>query len=174
LLLMALAGVGLLLWQRHRAGFVPLPPAAGGSGGSRIPVRPQPAPVAAPEAPSPAPDPILSPAPESAAQVDRAVASIQQLYQALSAKDFNQAQALFGSAAADQFDPEFFRQFERVTVQDLRSTTQVGSSVNLEGTVSFLWPDGSIQSESRSFSVDTASDPPRITASEFGRVLKPR
>jgi len=106
--------------------------------------------------------------------VDRAVSGIQALYGALSAKDFAQARSLFGPAAADQFDPGFFQQFERVTVQDLRTTSEVGSTVNLEGLVSFVWPDGSVQTETRSFSVETSSDPPLITASEFGRVVRPR
>lgn len=99
-------------------------------------------------------------APEGAATVDLAVAGIQQLYQALSAKDFSQAQALYGSAAADQFDPSFFRQFERVSVQDLRATSQTGSTVNLEGVVTFVWPDGSLQTETaRSASTPAAPRP---------------
>ena len=47
-----------------------------------------------------------------------------------------------------EFDPAFFDQFARVTVQDLRLTSQSGSTVNLEGVVSFVYPDGTIQTES--------------------------
>jgi hypothetical protein len=102
------------------------------------------------------------------------VGSIQELYAALSAKDFDRARGLYSEAAADQFDPGFFRQFERVSVQELESTGQVGSSLNLQGVVTFVWPDGSLQTETRTFQVDTSSDPPRISASEFGRVIRPR
>jgi hypothetical protein len=172
LLLMALAGLGVLLWERQST-VVPLSPA----GTDRPP----------PPAPENSPPTDASPAPFSTAPavsqittsgggsaIDRAVGGIQQLYQALSAKDFTQAQALYGSAAADQFDPIFFNQFARVSVQDLHTTSQAESTVNLEGVVTFVWPDGSVQTETRTFSVDTSSTPAVITESEFGRVLTSR
>lgn len=177
LLLLALAAVGLLLWQRHGGG-IPQGALPGSNPSSGSAPSAQPQPLVAPQPPAlPAPDTTAPGSQESSDQtapLDRAVASIQELYGALSAKDFSRAEGLYGSAAADQFTPEFFRQFERVTVQDLRSTSQVGSTVNLEGVVTFVWPDGTLQSETRSFSVDTASSPARITGSEFGQVLSAR
>jgi len=195
-LLMALAGLGLLAWQRQNA-LAPQPPGiphtdpapstaatpppatlpapsepraeAGSDGGTAaLPPPPTLPPASSPEAPG---EPA---APATRAAEDRAVASLQQLYAALSAKDFSQAQPLFAGAAADQFSPGFFRQFERVSVQGLRLISQSGSTLNLEGEVTFVWPDGSVQRESRSFSVDTGSEPARITASDFGRVIAPR
>ena len=53
-------------------------------------------------------------------------------------------------------------------------TSKAGSSLILEGVVTFVLPDGYLQSEKRSFCVDTSSEPPLITASEFGRVITPR
>lgn len=106
--------------------------------------------------------------------LDRAVVSVQQLYAELSAKNFAAASSLYGPVAADQFDADFFNQFERVSVADLHQTSRAGSSVNLEGVVTFVYANGAIQTETRSFSVDTSSTPARITASEFGRVLKSR
>lgn len=195
-LLMALAGLGLLAWQRQSA-LAPQPPGIPNTDPTTsTAATPPPAILPAPSdsrteagrdngtaalPPPPALPPAGSSEPpgEPAAtatrtEQDRAVASLQQLYGALSAKDFNQARMLFAGAAADQFSPGFFRQFERVSVQDLRLTSQTGSTLNLEGEVTFVWPDGSVQRESRSFSVDTGSDPARITASEFGRVITPR
>jgi hypothetical protein len=46
--------------------------------------------------------------------------------------------------------------------------------VSLHGVVTFVYPDGSTQSESRSFVVDTATQPALITASGFNQVLKAR
>jgi hypothetical protein len=102
------------------------------------------------------------------------MATVQQLYSALSNRNVEAARQLFGGAAADQFDPSFFEQFELVSVADLRETSRTGSTVTLQGVVTFLYPDGSSQSESRSFSVDTGATPAVITASAFGQVLKPR
>ncbi|MEB3271032.1 MAG: hypothetical protein VKJ44_05235 [Synechococcus sp.] len=179
-LLMAVAGVGVLLWQRHNAvlpGSTPASPTPASPAtppvADAVPT-PAPTPAPTPTPTEPLPPPATAAADTEAAAVDRAVGSIQELYAALSAKDFDRARGLYSEAAADQFDPGFFRQFERVSVQELESTGQVGSSLNLQGVVTFVWPDGSLQTETRTFQVDTGSDPPRISASEFGQVIRPR
>jgi len=103
-----------------------------------------------------------------------AVAGVEAVYAALSAGDAAGGLERMDGSAADQFDPAFFRQFREVGVSDLRPTAAEGSTVTLEGVVTFVYPDGSRQRESRSFTVDTARTPPRVTASAFGRVLSPR
>ncbi|MCX5946790.1 MAG: hypothetical protein NTY67_00885 [Cyanobacteria bacterium] len=142
-----------------------------------VPAQPTP-PVAAPKpAARIEPDPIAkqsSAVIDATGSIDAAVTSIQLLYGALSNKDFSGSNQYFSSAVGDQFDPTFFRQFERVSISDLHATSTAGSTVNLDGTVSFIYPDGSIQTESRSFSVDTSQSPGLITGSEFGRVIKAR
>jgi hypothetical protein len=112
--------------------------------------------------------------PDEQAQRDQAVATVEQLYTALSSRNIEEARQLFGGTAADQFEPSFFEQFQEVRVAELRETSRTGTTVNLMGVVTFLYPDGSSQSETRSFSVDTASVPAVITASAFGQVVKPR
>lgn len=130
----------------------------------------------APREPAP-PQQELTPPPApnlEQAELDRAIRSVQQLYTALSSGDIDAARRLFGGAAADQFDPSFFSQFSRVSVADLVETGRSGSAVELVGLVTFTYPDGSSQVESRSFSVDTATDPALITASSFQSVVQPR
>lgn len=114
------------------------------------------------------------PGESSTSQEQRAVAVINELYDTLSAKEFEKSKDLYGAGAADQFGPGFFVQFKRVTAQNLRVTSATKSMVNLEGEVIFYWPDGSYQSETRSFSVNTMSQPALITASEFRNVIRPR
>lgn len=131
-------------------------------------------PAIPPQEPSlPEPEPITAPQPPPA-DTDQAIASVQGLYAALSSKTYDQARRFFGGAAADQFDPAFFDQFKQVSVSDLQETSQDGSTVTLRGLVTFVYPDGSVQTESRRFSVDTATTPALITASDFGGVVKPR
>lgn len=185
MLLMALAGIGLWMGQRPHPQMTSVPPpAAGVPAGDAAPsaapidadaTSPDPG-SAAPASQPPTADATTSSAAAAteAAALERPLASVNALYEALSAKDYGRARSLFGAAAADQFDPAFFDQFARVSVQDLRLTSQTGSSVTLEGVVSFVYPDGSLQSETRTFTLDTSSDPPRIIASAFGRVIKPR
>lgn len=118
--------------------------------------------------------PAPTPTPAETDATNAAVASIQELYAALSTKDYSTAASHFGPVAADQFDPTFFNQFERVTVADLRETSRTGSMINFDGVVTFVYPNGDVQTESRRFTVDTRTTPPLITSSEFGRVLQPR
>ena len=110
----------------------------------------------------------------NSADLSRAVASVQQVYNDLSLGNVQAARQRFSGAAADQFDPAFFQQFQRVSVDNLRETGREGSSLNLEGDVTFVYPDGTSQSEARSFTLDTSSDPPLITASSFIQVLQGR
>ncbi|MFM7311689.1 MAG: hypothetical protein ACKO0M_00710 [Cyanobium sp.] len=133
-----------------------------------------PAPTTPPEPaattePPPAPD--LS---QPQADPQAAIATVQQLYTDISSRNTDAARQLFSPAAADQFDPTFFSQFQQVSVSELSETGRSGTTVTLSGVVTFLYPDGTSQSESRSFTVDTATQPALITGSSFGAVLKPR
>lgn len=172
-LLMTLAGVVLLVWQRQST-FAPGSPDTSTSTPARAPgISSDPADSRAMPG-QPEPRSASSGEFSTVTVTDRALRSIQELYNSLSAKDFEKSRLLYGVGAADQFSPGFFSQFKRVTAQNLRVTSKAGSSLNLEGEITFVWPDGSLQSETRSFSVDTSSEPPLITASEFGRVITPR
>ena len=124
-----------------------------------------------PEAP-PVPD-LGQPASNDAATA-KAIASVEQLYNELSLGNMQAARQRFSGEAADQFDPAFFRQFQRVSVDQLRAIGIDGAQVNLEGLVTFVYPDGTSQSESRQFTVDTSTDPALITGSSFGQVTRSR
>ena len=137
---------------------------------SGIPARQDPAPSAA--EPPPALD--LEAIRREAASTAQAVASVEQLYNDLSLGNIQAARQRFGGEAADQFDPAFFSQFQRVSVDNLRERSRDGSLVTLEGLVTFVYPDGTSQSESRSFTVETATDPALITASNFGQITRRR
>jgi hypothetical protein len=155
------SGLLLVLWLQHQA----RQPASGSAPPAALP-----APASSPAAPAAPP----TAAPLGTNAINAAVASIQGLYAALSAKDYATAASHYGPVAADQFDPTFFNQFERVTVADLRETSSTGSMVNFEAVVTFVYPNGDVQTESRRFTVDTRTTPPLITSSEFGQVLQPR
>lgn len=105
----------------------------------------------------------------------RAVGVIENLYAALSAGQWTEAQQYHAPNTRDQFDPQFFAKFQRVTISDLKIASRTSDSLNLIGTNTFVWPDGSIQREERSFTVTPGpGGQPIITSSEFMRVLKPR
>lgn len=106
--------------------------------------------------------------------VDQAVNAVRSLYLRLTDRQFTQAMELVSPDIQWQFKSDFFRQFDRVTVQDLKESGITGSTVNLNGIVTFVWPDGSIQRERRSFSIDTSTTPSRVTSTEFGGIVQSR
>ena len=130
----------------------------------------------APEPATTEPEPATTePKPDPAQlQLNQAVETVRQLYDDISLGNTAAAKQLFSPQAADQFDPAFFSQFQRVAVDSLQEVSRDGSKVTLQGVVTFVYPDGTSQAESRSFTVDTASQPGLITASSFGQVVSPR
>ncbi|MCP9790291.1 hypothetical protein KBZ20_01690 [Vulcanococcus limneticus Candia 3F8] len=143
---------------------------------SPVPVAQPVAPPATPTLPEPEPSPPTTQeaASSGAANLNQAISRVQELYGALSSKNYDAARGFFAGAAADQFDPSFFNQFERVSVGELRESGRSGSTLTLDGQVTFLYPDGTSQLETRSFTVDTATTPAVITNSTFGQVLRSR
>jgi len=107
-------------------------------------------------------------------QLNQAVETVRQLYDDISLGNTAGAKQLFSPQAADQFDPAFFSQFQRVAVDNLQEVSRDGTKVTLQGVVTFVYPDGTSQAVSRSFTVDTASQPGLITASSFDQVVSPR
>jgi hypothetical protein len=187
-LLLALAGVLFWLAERNSPalqGATPSLPSRGAGGAIGLGRNEGTEPTAAASARSgpveTPPAPVLPEGPGSSEQgaegqaaETAAVRTVESLYQALSRQDFSAARALFSGDAADQFDPAFFRQFTRVEVADLQPSSRSAGSVTLDGVVSFFYPDGSLQKEARTFTLDTNSDPPRVVASAFGMVVRPR
>jgi hypothetical protein len=135
----------------------------------RLSDQPAPLPTPAPTAAEPPPVEPAAPAPPIA--MERAISSVRNLYSELSAGDDTAAAQRVNLAVADQFDPIFFAQ---VDVSDLQVIGRSGSQLDLQGVVTFLYPDGSRQMETRTYRVDTSSEPPLITGSAFGRVISPR
>lgn len=154
--------LGGLVWvmqltRQQRDTPTPAPLPAAGSG------------INAPAAATPPPAPDLN-----TLDRDRAIAAVQEIYAELAGGNGQAARQRISNEAADQFDPTFLSQFEQFSVANLVETGREGTLVHLSGVVTFVYPDGSRQSESRSFSVDVGSDPALITASRFEAVISPR
>jgi hypothetical protein len=168
------SGLVLLIWlqqQNNQSASGTAAPSAQHNTPTTPPAEPLPA---TPAPPSPAPTATLPSSPVGTDALNAAVGSIQALYAALSAKDYATAAKYYGPVAADQFDSTFFNQFERVTVANLHQTSNSGSMINFEGVMTFVYRNGDVQTETRTFTVDTSTTPALITSSEFGRVLRSR
>lgn len=97
-----------------------------------------------------------------------------ELYNHVSNQNWDAARAQFSPALAQQFDPGFFGQFDRVSVENLQVIRQTADTVEFLGENTYFYPDGTTQREARTFTVQTVDGQPRIVASSFGRVLKSR
>jgi serine/threonine protein kinase len=104
----------------------------------------------------------------------QAISMLEQLYSQLSQKDYAAAESNFSPALAATFDPGFFDQFARVSVENLAISSQTNDSINFIGENTYVWPDGSTQRERRSFTVRPVTGRLRVTASEFIKVLQLR
>jgi len=103
-----------------------------------------------------------------------AVETVEKLYVFISEKEFDQAYHLYSPEMQSKFSGDFFEQFERVTVEDLSVTSQTTTSVDLIGSNTYFYPDGSTQREERSYRLEKLNGSPIIVSSEFIRVTKPR
>lgn len=104
--------------------------------------------------------------------VNKAIDTIETLYYFLSNKQFDQAGDLYSYQLAAQFDANFFNQFVRVTVENLQVVSQTSSSINFIGYNTYVYPDGSIQKEKRSYTVRKIEGRYKISSSEFIKVIK--
>ena len=107
---------------------------------------------------------------------DAAKAVVEDFYRYVSAGDMDQTRTLVGGTLAEQLDPNgtFFQQFDRVSVERLTVTDQTDSTINLTGFNTYYYPDGTTQEEERTFTVEMMGTDPRLVASEFVRVSRPR
>ena len=103
-----------------------------------------------------------------------AQATVSALYGHVSNQAWDAARSQFGGSLAQQFDPGFFAQFDRVSVENLRVTGQTADTVEFLGENTYVYPDGSTQREQRTFTVQMSDGQPRIVASNFRSVLQSR
>lgn len=129
--------------------------------------------------------PIVRNSPPARAQTNRIVNSnaideseaiqfVENLYVLLSNKSFERARMAYGSQLAARFNPNFFTQFSRVTVDNLQKVSQTNSSVNIIGENTYYYLDGSTQREQRSYTVSNINGQLKVTNSNFIKVTKSR
>jgi len=127
-------------------------------------------------APQPTPEPKRQ-QPQSTSSVgsiDAAIYVIQEWVSAMSDMDTNRANQYMAGDAKRMYDPAFFKQFDRVNVSNLSVDNTSGSFINLSGVMTFVYPDGSVQKETRTFTVFTKDGTAVVTNTEFGKVIRSR
>ncbi|MFQ4140361.1 protein kinase domain-containing protein [Nodosilinea sp. PGN35] len=142
---------------------------------SAPPAAPEPEVTASPE-PAVAAEAPAAPSPQASGELtpEAAQATVSALYSHVSNQAWDAARSQFGGSLAQQFDPGFFAQFDRVSVENLRVTGQTADTVEFLGENTYVYPDGSTQREQRSFTVQMQDGQPRIVGSSFRGVLQAR
>ena len=111
---------------------------------------------------------------DSLTTIDAAIYVIQEWVDAMSNNDTQRASKYMTGAAERMYDPAFFRQFERVNISNLTVDSLSGSFINLSGIMTFVYPDGSVQKETRTFTIFSKDGSTVVTNTEFGKVVDPR
>ena len=111
---------------------------------------------------------------DSSTTIDAAIYVIQEWVEAMSDNDTQRASKYMTGAAERMYDPTFFKQFERVNVSNLTVDSVSGSFINLSGIMTFVYPDGSVQKETRDFTISSKDGSTVVTNTEFGKVVDPR
>lgn len=99
---------------------------------------------------------------------------IENLYQALSNKDFPLAETFYDVSLKQQFNPDFFKQFSKVTVNNLEVIYQDMNMVKFIGENNYIYLDNTYQTEKRNYTVSKIGSQLQITSSNFIEVMKPR
>ncbi|MEM7066221.1 MAG: serine/threonine-protein kinase [Cyanobacteria bacterium P01_B01_bin.77] len=130
-----------------------------------------------PTSPEPSEPPALPNPPEEAStELTPATAQlvVADFYSYLSSRSWEAARSQTGGALAQQFDPGFFEQFDQVSVENLQVIEQTPERIEFLGQNTYVYSDGSIQIEERTFTVQPVDGQPRIIESEFRGVTQSR
>ncbi|MGK7889183.1 MAG: hypothetical protein AB4042_07600, partial [Leptolyngbyaceae cyanobacterium] len=151
-------------------------------------LEPEPVASASEPEPEPVPEPvILEPQPEATEDTvirvgnpnvtvspEVAQGVVSTYYGYVAGQSWEAARSLTGGELAQQFNPEFFQQFQRVTVANLRVIRTSTDTIKLSGQNTYIYPDGTTQLEERTFTVQWIDGQPRIVSSALVRVIKAR
>ncbi len=99
---------------------------------------------------------------------------VKSVYLDLSNKQWTSASSFYSSKISHQFDPNFFKQFNRVDIDDIQVTSRSETTINLVGVNSYFYPEGTTQVEERSYKVELINGEPLITDSQFVKVIRLR
>ena len=106
--------------------------------------------------------------------LESAQSTVNQFYDYVASRSWDSARALMSDRLAQQLEPNFFDQFQNVSVEDFRVIEQSSEAVDLVVQNTYVYPDGSYQQEERSYTVQEIDSQPTIVDTSFVEVLKDR
>ena len=104
--------------------------------------------------------------------INKTIDIVQDLYRFVNSRQYDRAKSLF--VDPEKLNADFFNKFDRVTVENLRIIENTENYVLLKGINKYYYPDGSVQTESRSYTLEIVDNNWKITESDFIKVIKLR
>jgi len=101
---------------------------------------------------------------------NEAIAKVQELYNLLSQKQYDQAINFYTNSP----DLSFFDQFSQVTVENLQIVSQDEKSITLTGENTYTYLDGTTQKEQRDYTIERIDDSLKIANSQFLKIIEER
>jgi serine/threonine protein kinase len=114
--------------------------------------------------------PGASPSPE-AVNASAAETVLQTFFGHVSKKEYPAARELLAAAIVSEFNINFYRQFQQISVENLRLEEQTSTNITFVGNNIYTWPDGSQRREQRLFVLGKVDGQLKIIKTQFLRVL---
>ena len=105
---------------------------------------------------------------------ESATATVNSFYDNVSSRSWDAVRSLLSEDLAQQLEPNFFYQFQDVSVENLRILNQTSEAVDLVVQNTYVYLDGSFQQEERSYTVQMIDNRPTIVDTAFLEVTKDR
>lgn len=100
--------------------------------------------------------------------------TISRFYDRVANRSWPSVRTLLSAKVSDDLEPNFFDQFEAVSVDDYRVVSQTPTAIDLVVENTYVYLDGTSQREERNYTVEMVDNRPKITYTSFEKVTKHR
>lgn len=117
---------------------------------------------------------IATPSSTIALAPEAAKATVNRFYGFVAGRSWDSARSLLSDNMSQRLEPDFFDQFQNVSVENLRVVNQTPETADLVVQNTYVYPDGSSQQEDRNYTVQMVGNQPMIVDTAFVEVVKDR
>ena len=105
---------------------------------------------------------------------EAAKATVDRFYEFVSTRSWEAARSLLSADMSQKLEPNFFYQFQDVSVENMRVVSQTPELADLMVQNTYIYLDGSYQQEERSYTVQMVDNQPTIVDTAFIEVIRDR
>ena len=105
---------------------------------------------------------------------EEAASTINRFYDFVAIRSWESARSLLSDDMAARLEPDFFYQFEDVSVENVRIVNQTADAADLLIQNTYVYLDGSFQQEERNYTVQMVNNQPKIVDTAFVEVVRGR